>query len=270
MPGALKLKAKPVTTDAPETPIKKRKAEASALAKAASKATGVAPAKVKVVKAVADSRDSAPKKKLRAESDPTAKKKRKTDSDGSAAAAPKKRVRDLVPAAPEPEPEPAPGSPRGSDESLTEAEEAPAGLLDDDARGDPRLALSNFRLSAETLGALEQRGVTALFPIQAACFDLLFDGKDLIGRARTGMGKTLAFGLPLVERVRAVPPPGRARSGRAPTALIMAPTRELAQQVAAEVESVAPSLVTLCVYGGTPFGPSCTAIRAGVDLWGQT
>ena len=127
----------------------------------------MAPAKVKVVKAVADSRDSAPKKKLRAESDPTAKKKRKTDSDGSAAAAPKKRVRDLVPAAPEPEPEPAPGSPRGSDESLTEAEEAPAGLLDDDARGDPRLALSNFRLSAETLGALEQRGVTALFPIQA-------------------------------------------------------------------------------------------------------
>ena len=80
------------------------------------------------------------------------------------------------------------------------------------------------------------------------------------------MGKTLAFGLPLVERVRAVLPPGRARSGRAPTALIMAPTRELAQQVAAEVESVAPSLVTLCVYGGTPMGPSCTALRSGVDV----
>ena len=105
-----------------------------------------------------------------------------------------------------------------------------------------------------------------LFPIQAATFDLLFkQQKDCIGRARTGMGKTLAFALPLIERVLLARSDGRSRHGRYPLALVMAPTRELAQQVSNEIESVAGHLTCLCVYGGTPFGPSCTTLRSGTD-----
>ena len=163
--------------------------------------------------------------------------------------------------------------PPASDESVTDEQQAAgtsatAASLDDDARGDERLALTRFNLSAETLGALSKRGVSALFPIQAACFDHLSAGKDLIGRARTGMGKTLAFALPLVEHVRALREQAGAvgKYGRAPLGLVMAPTRELAQQVSTEVVSVAPSLETVCVYGGSPMGPSCTQLRNGVDL----
>ena len=91
---------------------------------------------------------------------------------------------------------------------------AGAAALADDARDGDALALSNFRLSGEA-AALRKRGVAALFPIQAATFDLVYEGKDLIGRARTGMGKTLAFALPIVERVRAARP-GPPRHGRPP------------------------------------------------------
>eukprot|EP00322_Chrysochromulina_rotalis_P013352 CAMPEP_0115882808 /NCGR_PEP_ID=MMETSP0287-20121206/29205_1 /TAXON_ID=412157 /ORGANISM="Chrysochromulina rotalis, Strain UIO044" /LENGTH=759 /DNA_ID=CAMNT_0003338917 /DNA_START=1 /DNA_END=2284 /DNA_ORIENTATION=- len=193
------------------------------------------------------------------------KKKKRSVAPADEAQAPAKRIKRAALA----EELPAPAS----DESMTDehAEEAGTNVtaeLDDDAREDARLALSNFALSDETLSALAQRGVGALFPIQAACFDLLVAGKDLIGRARTGMGKTLAFALPMVEKVRAMRTEARAmgRSGRPPAGLVMAPTRELAQQVAKEVASVAPSLEVLCVYGGTPMGPSCTTLRAGVDL----
>ena len=129
------------------------------------------------------------------------------------------------------------------------------------------LALSSFRLSPSTCDALRARGITALFPIQAATFKRIYDGTDLIGRARTGSGKTLAFALPIVERVRAAREQAMTY-GRKPCALIMAPTRELAQQVASEFESIAAAskLVTLCVYGGTQMGPSCNALRSGIDI----
>ena len=159
-----------------------------------------------------------------------------------------------------------PAKKRKADEgNLTVA--AADALADDDREGD-QLALGNFRLSDATLAALNKRGVKALFPIQAATFDVLNSGKDLIGRARTGMGKTLAFALPIIERTYTLrASTGQANKyGRFPVALVMAPTRELAQQVAVEFESVAPSLSIVCVYGGVPLGPSCNALRAGVDV----
>lgn len=61
--------------------------------------------------------------------------------------------------------------------------------------------LSDFRISSTTVAALQKRNITSLFPIQALTFDSIFDGRDLIGRARTGMGKTLAFALPIIERL---------------------------------------------------------------------
>ena len=108
-------------------------------------------------------------------------------------------------------------------------DEAAASTFQDDVRGDPALALEKFDFSADTLGALRARGVESLFPIQAATFKLIKEGKDVIGRARTGMGKTLAFGLPTIERLYEL----RRDEGwtSSPRALVMAPTRELAQQV---------------------------------------
>ena len=130
-----------------------------------------------------------------------------------------------------------------------------------------QLELSHFRLSPPTLDALSARGVKTLFPIQAATFDRIFDGKDLIARARTGMGKTLAFVLPVVERLLLASSPSAPKEhGRSPKTITVAPTRELAKQVAADFESIAPSLATLCVYGGTEMGPMCDRLRRGVDV----
>ena len=115
----------------------------------------------------------------------------------------------------------------------------------------PPRPLSSFRLSRETVAALGARGVTGLFPIQEATFDVLYDGKDVIGRARTGMGKTLAFVLPIVERLK-LDAAASAVRGRHPRVIVMAPTRELAKQVADDFVSVqGAGLVTLVVYGGT-------------------
>jgi ATP-dependent RNA helicase DDX21 len=90
-------------------------------------------------------------------------------------------------------------------------------------------AFAKFRISSATVQKLLQRGVTHLFPIQEASFDPIYDGKDVLGRARTGTGKTLSFALPIVERLQEKP----SGSKRAPRALVLAPTRELAKQVRA-------------------------------------
>jgi ATP-dependent RNA helicase DDX21 len=95
-------------------------------------------------------------------------------------------------------------------------------------------------------------------------FDPILDGKDLIGRARTGMGKTLAFALPTIERM--LKDGTRPARGRKPRTLVLAPTRELAKQVAEDFESCAPALTTLTVYGGTPMGPQVGALSRGVDI----
>merc|ERR1711988_1276009 len=62
-------------------------------------------------------------------------------------------------------------------------------------------SLDNFRISGRTKNTLRARGIDSLFPIQCETFNHIYDGNDLIGRARTGMGKTLAFALPVIERL---------------------------------------------------------------------
>ena len=126
-------------------------------------------------------------------------------------------------------------------------------------------ALTSFRMDKQMVAALESRGVKALFPIQERTFDTLYDGADLIGRARTGMGKTLAFVLPIVSRLKQDPAAATAR-GRKPRVIVMAPTRELAKQVGEDFISVAGNLVTLVVYGGTGLEPQKGALWKGVDI----
>ncbi|KAJ3417048.1 hypothetical protein HDV05_007530 [Chytridiales sp. JEL 0842] len=132
------------------------------------------------------------------------------------------------------------------------------------------LKFETHNLSASTINALKNSGRTSLFPIQAACFAKVMAGKDLLGRARTGTGKTLAFTLPIVETLKKEKgkSPGEfMKRGRAPSALIMAPTRELANQVYKEFETIAAGeLQLVCVYGGSPYETQNRAFNNGVDV----
>jgi ATP-dependent RNA helicase DDX21 len=114
------------------------------------------------------------------------------------------------------------------------------------------------------VAALRKRGINHLFPIQAQSFDALLAGRDMIARARTGSGKTLAFALPIIERLRAGGGGGGAR--RAPRVLVLAPTRELAKQVAEDFSLMAPSLTTLAVYGGVGMDPQRAVLWRGCDV----
>lgn len=109
--------------------------------------------------------------------------------------------------------------------------------------------------------ALDRRGIASPFPIQAAVIPDVLAGLDVCGRAPTGSGKTLGFGLPLVARM----PDARRR---APVALVLAPTRELAEQIARELAPYAEALghrVT-AVYGGVGYRDQRNALDRGAEL----
>ena len=114
--------------------------------------------------------------------------------------------------------------------------------------------------------ALAKLGATEPFPIQASTIPHALDGRDVLGRAPTGSGKTYAFGIPLLARL-AEAADGRAEPRR-PTALVLSPTRELAEQIRRDLEPLAAAVdrAVLAVYGGVAIGPQTAAIRRGVDL----
>ncbi|XP_019182259.1 PREDICTED: DEAD-box ATP-dependent RNA helicase 53-like isoform X2 [Ipomoea nil] len=133
--------------------------------------------------------------------------------------------------------------------------------LPDDDEG---LEIAKLGIPQEIVSALAQKGITKLFPIQKAVLEPAMQGSDMIGRARTGTGKTLAFGIPIMDKIiRYNEKHGR---GRNPLALILAPTRELAKQVDKEFYESAPNLDTLCVYGGVPIGRQMGQLERGVDV----
>jgi superfamily II DNA/RNA helicase len=116
-------------------------------------------------------------------------------------------------------------------------------------------------VSPDLVAALERDGITDPFPIQALTIVDAHAGRDLCGKAKTGSGKTLAFGLPLLERV------GRAEPRR-PRALVLTPTRELANQVKtvlAPLGRIRDRQVT-AVYGGVSMEPQIKALRKGTDV----
>ncbi|KAM4602527.1 nucleolar RNA helicase 2 [Polymixia lowei] len=125
-------------------------------------------------------------------------------------------------------------------------------------------AFSNFRISQETANLLKSRGVSYLFDIQAKTFNSVYDGQDVIGQARTGTGKTFSFAIPLVEKLQA-DSVERSR-GRAPKVLVLAPTRELAIQVAKDFKDITKRLSITCFYGGSSYNPQIDAIRNGIDV----
>ena len=120
------------------------------------------------------------------------------------------------------------------------------------------------------MAALASKGIETAFPIQEMALPIALAGSDLIGQARTGTGKTFAFGIPIVQNSISLTDPGFAEMSQpgAPQALIIAPTRELAIQVAGDIELVSKErgIRVLTVYGGVPYEPQLEALSAGVEV----
>jgi ATP-dependent RNA helicase RhlE len=119
------------------------------------------------------------------------------------------------------------------------------------------------------LDALEQRGFVQTTPIQSAVLPYVLAGRDVIGCAETGTGKTAAYVLPILRRLLIEDrEAGPRQSHHATRALILAPTRELATQIDDEIQgfSYHAPVASAPVYGGVPMGPQERALKAGVDI----
>ena len=122
----------------------------------------------------------------------------------------------------------------------------------------------------EICDALERAGIVTPFAIQEMTLSVALMGTDLIGQARTGTGKTLAFGIPILQRTVATHDPDYlelAAPGK-PQSLVVAPTRELALQVSSDLALAGKDrgIRVLTVYGGVPYDPQLDALKEGVDV----
>lgn len=119
----------------------------------------------------------------------------------------------------------------------------------------------SLSLNPALLGVIEEIGYQTMTEIQAKAIPLLLAGKDVIGQSKTGSGKTAAFGIPLLEKIRI--------QDRRLQALVMCPTRELCTQVARELRNLGrrqPGLQVLVVCGGQPVAPQAFALEKGVHV----
>ncbi|HWG98429.1 MAG TPA: DEAD/DEAH box helicase, partial [Pilimelia sp.] len=116
----------------------------------------------------------------------------------------------------------------------------------------------------ETVDALAATGITHAFAIQEYALPIALRGSDLIGQAPTGTGKTLGFGIPLVDRVLA---PAEGGDGL-PQALVVVPTRELGLQVAKDLAAAGATrgVRVLPIYGGVAYEPQVEALKGGVEI----
>ncbi len=134
-------------------------------------------------------------------------------------------------------------------------------ITEQDSEQDSGPTFAELGLPAELLSSLEQLGYEAPSPIQAETIPELLSGRDLLGQAQTGTGKTAAFALPVLARLDAKAPK--------PQALVLAPTRELAIQVAEAFHRYAAGLSNfhvLPIYGGQSYGPQLAGLRRGADV----
>jgi len=120
----------------------------------------------------------------------------------------------------------------------------------------------------ETVAALESVGITHAFRIQELALPLALQGQDIIGQAKTGTGKTLGFGIPLLEKIQTPAEAGSAPFNGKPQALVVVPTRELAIQVADDLKKAGATrdVRVLTVYGGRAYEPQVEALRNGIEI----
>ncbi|HZW42158.1 MAG TPA: DEAD/DEAH box helicase, partial [Agromyces sp.] len=135
------------------------------------------------------------------------------------------------------------------------------------------VTFADLGLGGNVVRVLKELGAESPFPIQAATIPAVLEGRDVLGRGKTGSGKTIAFGAPTVERLMTLwaesgKAGGKRQMGRKPRALILAPTRELALQIDRTVQPIAQSvgLFTTQIYGGVPQARQVGALQRGVDI----
>ena len=123
------------------------------------------------------------------------------------------------------------------------------------------LTFSDLGISAEILKAVEDMGYTQPSTIQSQTIPLLLDGRDVIGQAQTGTGKTAAFGIPMIDQVDP--------TINKPQALILCPTRELAVQVEGEIVKLSKykrGISSTCIYGGESIDRQIKSLKRGVQI----
>ncbi|MFE7468043.1 DEAD/DEAH box helicase, partial [Streptomyces sp. NPDC057499] len=151
------------------------------------------------------------------------------------------------------------------DEQAEQSEQSEQSEGDDteDAPAEPTISFADLGLPEGIVRKLAQNGVTAPFPIQAATIPDALAGKDILGRGRTGSGKTLSFGLPTLAALA-----GGHTEKKKPRAVILTPTRELAMQVADALQPYGDvlGLKMKVVCGGTSMGNQIYALERGVDV----
>lgn len=130
------------------------------------------------------------------------------------------------------------------------------------------VTFGDLGLGSNIVEVLTNMGAATPFPIQAASIPAVLEGRDVLARGRTGSGKTIAFGAPLVESILKAQKGKKREFGRAPQAIILAPTRELALQIDRTVQPIARSvgLFTTQIYGGVPQARQVGALKKGVDI----
>ncbi|MET0390981.1 MAG: DEAD/DEAH box helicase, partial [Polyangiales bacterium] len=130
------------------------------------------------------------------------------------------------------------------------------------AAAEPRVAsgFADLHLSEPVLRALDEIGYTDPTPVQTATYPVAIAGRDVIVQARTGTGKTAAFGIPLVDKMVSAEPHVQA--------LVLAPTRELAVQSQREIARLAQykGLHTVAIYGGAPMGRQIEELQSGAQI----
>ena len=150
-----------------------------------------------------------------------------------------------------------------TDDSSDTGDAGDAGDTDESAEADEAgVTFADLDLRPELLGALSALGYEEPTPIQREAIPPVLDGRDLVGQAATGTGKTAAFALPILTRIT-----GHGK-GENPKALVLTPTRELAVQVSEAMHRYGSDLGTrvLPIYGGQPIGRQLKALERGVDV----
>jgi superfamily II DNA/RNA helicase len=147
---------------------------------------------------------------------------------------------------------------------MTMIDDAPRVLATDELNheaGEAAVPFAELGLPDRILKRLQSQGMSNSFPIQAAVIPDALAGRDVAGRAPTGSGKTLGFGLPLVARLTDAKP-------KRPVALVLAPTRELAEQIMGEIAPFAKAEghAAVAIYGGVGYGPQKRALDQGVEV----
>src|SRR5262249_30742064 len=129
-----------------------------------------------------------------------------------------------------------------------------------------KMSFDSLGLSAELLRAVKEQGYDTPTPIQTRAIPVVLSGRDLMGAAQTGTGKTAGFTLPLLQRLQITPAPaGHKHPVRA---LILTPTRELAAQVGESVSNYGKHLrfYSAVIFGGVNINPQIDKLRRGVDI----